>query len=400
MRIILDNGAYTLRNMGDVAMLQTTIKRLRALIPRPELMILTTSPKLLPRYCPGTAALTVSSRDCAYGAQVAARSDWSETWARLKLQWRQVPPEAREFQTALEGAEAVLLCGGGFLNDINPHQTRPVLRMLADAARRGKRTALFSQGLGPLDSPELLFLLRRACEAGAHTALREGLCGPGIMARVRAKPGQFSVTGDDAVEPAWECGPAANGKALGFSVRQVAYSEIESSHLKIIAETLQQLVKRLGTRIVPIPISFNSHERDHEAIGRVIGPEMPTEGMDSPETLLRATAECRVLITGTYHAAVFALSLGIPCVCFYVSRYYRNKMQGLAGQFPGGCEVVDLRLPDAGDKLLKSALSFWERVGSSLCSALRESAENQVQSGRRFYRAVMGVASEPRNPPH
>lgn len=394
MRIILDNGAYTLRNMGDVAMLQTSVKRLRAMLGDPELMILTTSPDLLQRYCPGAIPLTVKSRDCGYESTCPARSDWKETWARVKLRWRTVPEEAREFQEALDGAEAVLLCGGGFLNDINPYQTRPVLRMLTDAARRGKRTAMLSQGLGPLDSPELISLLRRTCAAGTKTALRESLYGPDILQRANAQPAQFVITGDDAVEMAWERGPAASGKAIGFSVRQVAYSEVESGHLKTAAHALEQINAKLGTKIVPLPVSFNSHERDYAIISQVIGSTAPPEGLDSPDQLINATAECRVLLTGTYHAAVFALALGIPCVCFYVSTYYRNKMEGLAAQFPGGCEVVDLNSPDAGQKMVKSAFGFWESSASNgLSSRLRKSAEEQVQCARNFYQAVMAAGA-------
>jgi hypothetical protein len=32
MKIILDNGAYTLRNMDDVAMLQAAVERMRAMV--------------------------------------------------------------------------------------------------------------------------------------------------------------------------------------------------------------------------------------------------------------------------------------------------------------------------------------------------------------------------------
>jgi colanic acid/amylovoran biosynthesis protein len=189
MRIILDNGAYSLRNMGDVAMLQTTLKRLRAMVREPEILILTTNPLLLPRYCSGTIPLAVESRDCQYASNSPAPSDWAETWARLKRNWRSVPASGRVFHEAFEGADAVFLCGGGFLNDMNPHQTRPVLRMLTDAALRGKRTALFSQGLGPLESPELLRLLRRMCQSGTPTALRSDSC---VRKAARAAPPSMS----------------------------------------------------------------------------------------------------------------------------------------------------------------------------------------------------------------
>ena len=402
MKIILDNGAYTLRNMGDVAMLQAAVERMRAMVANPELCILTTSPELLKRYCPGTVPLTVKSRDCLFESDRPTASDLNEAWRRMKGFWRSVPLEAREFQQALDESEAVFLCGGGFLNDINPYQTRPVLRMLADAARRGKRTGLFSQGLGPLEDPELVRLLRRTCNAGVPVAVRESLYGPEILSRCGAGPGQVAITGDDAIEMAWANGQAAGGNALGFSIRQVSYSEVESRHLETIRGVMAELRNRLAVKIVGLPVSFNTHEKDSEVLAVVTGTAVAPSAMDTPERLIAAAAECRVVVTGTYHAAVFALAQGIPCVCFYVSTYYRNKLEGLAKQFPGGCVAVNLNAERATERILNEAFRFWESSGGDLCSRLRKSAEEQVRSARSFYGRVMGVQTRlarPEEPP-
>ncbi|HLH56001.1 MAG TPA: polysaccharide pyruvyl transferase family protein [Verrucomicrobiae bacterium] len=392
MRIILDNGAYTLRNMGDVAMLQASVRRLRELADRPELMVLTTNPQLLNRYCPGTIPLSVKSRDAGYAPLRPAGSPWAEWWARFKLRWKRVPKEAVEFQNALAPAHAVFLCGGGFLNDLNPYQTRPVLRMLTDAAARGKRVAMFSQGLGPLESPELLSLLGMACRAGVKVALREPLHGVEILERAGANAARYSITGDDAIEAAVEHRNVVDQTALGFSIRQVAYSEVESKHLEIAGSALDELATRLSAQVVPLPVSFNSHESDHAVISKLTGAEVPELGADEPEALIRATGRCRLVVTGTYHAAVFALAQGIPCVSFYVSTYYRNKMDGLSRQFPGGCKLVDLNLPDARVRLIQSALEFWETTRNSLSQELRAAASEQVLVARGFYKAALGQA--------
>ena len=47
-----------------------------------------------------------------------------------------------------------------------------------------------------------------------------------------------------------------------------------------------------------------------------------------------------MIVTGSYHAAVFGLAAGVPAVCITGSRYYDLKFQGLAAQFPGGCHLV------------------------------------------------------------
>jgi colanic acid/amylovoran biosynthesis protein len=198
------------------------------------------------------------------------------------------------------------------------------------------------------------------------------------------------ITGDDAVEMAWARGQASDGDALGFSIRQVSYSEVEARHLEIVGRTIAELRNRLVVRTVPLPVSFNTHERDSEIVAQVTGTAVAPLAMDTPEMLIAAASECRVVVTGTYHAAVFALAQGIPCVCFYVSAYYRNKLEGLAKQFPGGCAVVNLESEGAAERIVNGALTFWETGDAALGSRLRRSAEEQIQSARSFYGRVMG----------
>ena len=61
MRIIvatgLNEGEAEYKNMGDVAMLQAAVDRLRALWPEATIEVLTDSPFNLARYCPGAQPL-------------------------------------------------------------------------------------------------------------------------------------------------------------------------------------------------------------------------------------------------------------------------------------------------------------------------------------------------------
>ena len=58
--------------------------------------------------------------------------------------------------------------------------------------------------------------------------------------------------------------------------------------------------------------------------------------------VIKQTARCRVVVTGAYHAAVFALAQGIPVVCLSNSPYYLAKFQGLEDLFGSGCTIVTL----------------------------------------------------------
>ncbi|HRT08731.1 MAG TPA: polysaccharide pyruvyl transferase family protein [Candidatus Paceibacterota bacterium] len=388
MRIIVDNGAYTLRNMGDVAMLQVALRRLRLQHPDAECRVLTTRPDLLGRYCPGTLPLAVASRDAAYDPARPAGSARREAWRRFKRRCGLYPRQGREFLQALAGADLVVVAGGGFLNDLNPLQTRAVLRMLADAGARGQTTALVSQGLGPLENPELVGLLADACRAGARVGLREARRGPEILARAGVGREQYRVTGDDALELAWERPATPGGQAIGFSVRQTDYAGVQDPHLEAVRRVLERLLQRHHTRLVALPISFNSFEDDCRTIARVTGWEPPADPLDDPATIIQAAGTCRLVVTGTYHAAVFALAQGVPCVCFHASPYYRDKMEGLADQFPVGCEFVDLGETGAEVRLEDAATRLWSQAGE-LRAALKARAGEQVTAGQRFYQDLL-----------
>lgn len=388
MRIVVDNGAYTLRNLGDISMLQTTVQRIRQWHPDARVMVLTSRPDLLQRYCPGTLPLSVQSRDNAYFPEEADCRQWRKACRRIRSRWRRLRGGSDGFQDYLCEADAVVVAGGGFLNDLNPAQTRAVLRMLADAAERGKRIALFSQGLGPLESADLLGLLKGVCCTGAPVGLRESCHGPKIARRAGAKPGQIAITGDDAVEMVWAASQPGCGEAIGFSVRQAVYSGVNSDLLLCVAEALQRLRLRHQARLTPLPISFNDYEDDPRVVTEITGRVQAGHHLEDPAALIRAASECRIIVTGTYHAAVFGLAQGIPCVCFYASPYYRSKMEGLARQFPGGCHLVDLCSPEAGRQIELGADRLWERA-EHLDPVLQRLAGEQTAAGRLFYEQVL-----------
>jgi polysaccharide pyruvyl transferase WcaK-like protein len=391
MRMIIDNGAHTLRNMGDVAMLQVTIQRIRNLHPQAVLFALTSQPDLLARYCPGVQPLSPQSRDAAYlpAPQVGA---WTKAWRALRGRSRPLAC-SRDFQTVFAEADGVVLAGGGFLNDENPRQTRTTLGMLADAISRRKTVALFGQGLGPMENPQLLQCLREVCR-GAPIGLRESRRGPELLQRAGAVPGRVAVTGDDAVEIAWglPSPPPGDRTGLGVSVRQVDYSGIAQKHLGLLSAVVRTLRTKLKAPLVPLPVSFNSYEDDPRAIAAVTGAPYDCHGLDDPLSLIRSAGTCRMVLTGTYHSAVFALSQGVPCLAFYASDYYRDKMEGLADQFPVGCVLVDLRAEGAASGLVARCEALWNQA-SGLGAPLLAAAAAQVLKGKEFYRQALGITA-------
>ena len=103
--------------------------------------------------------------------------------------------------------------------------------------------------------------------------------------------------------------------------------------------------------------------------------------------LIEETKRCRIAIAGSYHAAVFALSIGVPTIGIAHSAYYVDKFAGLESMFGAGCAWVDLKAPDAGAKLSDHVARLWEEA-DELRPELLAAAERQVASGHAVYRQI------------
>jgi colanic acid/amylovoran biosynthesis protein len=95
--------------------------------------------------------------------------------------------------------------------------------------------------------------------------------------------------------------------------------------------------------------------------------------------------QCRLVVTGSYHAAVFAVAQGIPAVAVAASQYYRDKMSGLVDQFGEGCQVVTLDEAASLMSRLSAAIHWaWSHSGR-VRPALIARATEQVARGRQAY---------------
>jgi colanic acid/amylovoran biosynthesis protein len=255
---------------------------------------------------------------------------------------------------------------------------------MLSAQRMGKRTALFGQGIGPLQNRQLRSLLAQAVGNIEVVSLREGVFGPALMNELGLDPRKCIVTGDDALELPYAAARAGIGTKLGVNLRRAFYSGISSDVEVRVTKVLSELLAELQTNPVVIPIDFQ--EKDAEVGAKVLGHTSFVSSRIGVSDAIRLASECRVVITGSYHAAVFALGQGIPAVCLVGSDYYRNKFIGLASQFSSGCLVVETNSEDFEKNAADSVISLW-RTAEALRPQLLESAKVQVELSRSHYRA-------------
>ena len=426
MRILVDPGTPTCTNMGDVAMLQVAVGRLRALWPAAVISVLTNAPERLQAYCPGVEPVPEAGRRAWCDGRRISRllGTWLAgrmfAWPALALAGVRslLPPRLRrrllpradrrieqwrargEFLGAMHAADLHLVCGQATLADDDRTRALRLLDTAALALSRQIPVAAVGQAVGPMTDPVLLRRAHAVLPRFGLIAVRERRTAPALLASLGVPAERVCVTGDDAVELGQAGSVTAPGRALGVHLRRAPLAIADAALLGALSEVLRTLSHELQAPMVPLPIS---HHRPAGAYDPAVlatalqGYDVTCNGgatTDSPSKLIAAAGSCRVVVSAAYHAAVFALCQGIPAICIGQSPYYLTKFRGLADLFGPGCIVIDLSRQNAAGELRDAVKRAWTRA-DSLRGSLLAAAGEQNELGRMAYARLGRLAADP-----
>jgi colanic acid/amylovoran biosynthesis protein len=287
--------------------------------------------------------------------------------------------------------------GGGYLTDTWWWHGAGVLSLLSLAQRLGKPTAMFGQGIGPLRRRLVRAQARRVLPGLAVLGLREYWTGRELALSLGVPPSILTVTGDDALELIPRTS-VADGDALGINIRVSGYAGVDAAAVAGVVDLILQAARALQAPIVALPVSRYAADSDLAAIGPLLqresGPcSIVLRDLTTPQALVTATAGCRAIVTGSYHAAVFGLAQGVPAVCLAKSPYYDAKFAGLHALFPGACFVVPLGQPGTAAELRLAIEAAWHLPGTARAAA-RDAADRQRDAGRRAYARFREAAEQ------
>jgi polysaccharide pyruvyl transferase WcaK-like protein len=292
---------------------------------------------------------------------------------------------------AVSKADLVVVSGMGGITDTFPDYAFGVLDTLGLAIRSGTLTAMLGQGIGPLRNPRLRARAKTILPHVNFISLRESRAGAPLLASLGVSSDRVLTTGDDAIELAYQSRSEQLGRGLGVNLRAAYYSEVDQYLIKRIRPVLQKIAEIHQALMIPIPISRVPGEEDAITIRQLMtgypyisGNE---EDLDTQSKVIEQIRRCRVVITGSYHAAVFALAQGIPAVGLAKSDYYVDKFLGLAEQFGTGCEVVILKDAQFSGKLVIAIEKAWKSA-EQVRPRLLEAAARQVELGHAAYQRV------------
>jgi polysaccharide pyruvyl transferase WcaK-like protein len=421
IRVLVQNGEYWLANKGDLAILDVGLSRLRRHWPDARIGVLTAAPWLLRSIAPSAEPIVAQgpggwSASPRGAIRFSARLVGPLQTARLQARehshsWRHrissripamaVPagPQAGDWvPQALESSSLVLAFGGGYMTDVDPAQAARTLTLLEHAADRGIPTAMVGQGVGPLEDAHLVERARAVLPTVALFSLREPLLGPRLLENMGVGAERVVVTGDDAVTLGLQEARDDLGSGLGICLRIAPYSPVSMLASDAVRQAVQAEARRVSASMVPLFVSEYHREDRRATIPVVKGyPDVvrPLGPYAGAREVVRRVSRCRVVVTGAYHLAVFALSQGIPVIGLTSSPYYDAKFSGLSAMFGGlGLSVTSIERTQLRSDLAELIGEAW-RSAPEVRGALRERAAAQVRASEDAYRRVFDLVDAP-----
>jgi polysaccharide pyruvyl transferase WcaK-like protein len=307
--------------------------------------------------------------------------------------------ELERFHSRIAQADLVIVTGMGGITDAFPEYAEGVLHTLALATHEKRYTAMVGQGFGPLRNPRLRALARGILPRLDLIAVREERASVPLLLSLGVSSDRIVVTGDDALETAYALRSDRLGDHIGINLRISDYTAIGTSTVPALQTALRNIAHRSGAAFVPVPISHVPGEADLASIRLLIEDVhvSATEGNDGPEAVMRLLHRCRVVVTGSYHAAVFALANGVPAVGLAGTHYYEDKFKGLSTLFGDACQTVMLDEPDLAGRLERTMEQQLARA-EELRPAILKEAERQIGLGRAaFARLADGAEARARS---
>jgi colanic acid/amylovoran biosynthesis protein len=421
VHIVVEPSDYVMRNVGDMAMLQAAIARMADRWPDGRIDVFTDDPEGLVRLAPG--ATPASSRGRAVwlenerlralgriGRRLWGAQDWLRVarpgmWYRVKRLMLRLRGDAtslaelERFHAMIARADLVIVTGMGGVTDAFPEFAVGLLHTLALAIHEKRYTGMIGQGLGPLQAPRLRALAGAVLPRVDLIAVREDRASLPLLLSLGVSRDRVVLTGDDSLEMAYRIRTDRLGEDIGVNLRISDYSGIGTSVVPALQTALRSLAQRSGAELVPVPISRVPGEADLDSIRLLIGDVDASAGesSDTPEAAMRLAHRCRVVVTGSYHSAVFALANGVPAVGLVGSRYYEDKFRGLSTLFGDGCQTVMIDKPDLAGRLERTVAQQLARADELRPSILKE-VERQIGLGRAaFARLADGAEGRARS---
>ncbi|MGC2854489.1 polysaccharide pyruvyl transferase family protein [Novispirillum sp. DQ9] len=291
MAVIGISGSYGGLNLGDEAILASTLRQLRRARPDAEIVVFSRNPD-----------------------HTRAHHDCDRVLCPREALRDEIEPEIRRL-------DLLLLGGGGILYDA---EARTYLREVTMAQDVGVPTFAYAIGVGPLRSLEERIAVRDGLNRMAGVSVRE-LSAKHLLEEIGLRR-PVTVTADPALLLEAELFPAedlsargvpADRPLVGMSVRERggAAPGLEAMpYHDLLAATADFMVQRYGCDVLFVPMETADVREAHRVMSRMVQPDrahlLPFG--ESPGRVLGLMSHLRLAVGMRLHFLIFAALAGVP----------------------------------------------------------------------------------------
>lgn len=395
-------------------MLETAYGRLRDIWPQAEIRVFTWAPNEIQRTLPGAIPVSPAGRGGCFdlkmfGRLSASRHPLSKMFnkaenalfdrapalqafgARMKMRLRG-DRAAAAVVTALQSTDLFVFSGAGMITDAFAREAMECLETLYLSKRLGARTAIVGHMFGPVENEELKNVCRRVLPKVDFISVRERVTSLPFLAECGVRTEDVRVTGDEVLERICQSPLESRPRnALGVNVRAAYYSGVDGATTSLLSAAINRISQQLGARLEPLAVAHHKEDNDSVALSTMAAElKNGAQGLESPQGFKQRIAGCRVVVTGSYHAAVFALAQGIPALGLVFSPYYEAKFKGLKDLFGAGCRYVDGRQRGWDQELQMITAELWANARYWEDELVR-SANRQSALGKAAYEELRSI---------
>jgi polysaccharide pyruvyl transferase CsaB len=340
------SGYYGFGNLGDEALLEVIVSRLRARWPG--------------------CAVDVLSGDPAQ----TARTYRVEATPRMDL---------GRVRGAIDRADVVLSGGGGLLQNVT--SLRSLLyysNVIRTAVRAGKPTMVFAQSIGPLDFWGRA-IVRNFCRGITAATVRDersqklfGALVPGVRVERTADPVFLFESGGEPLDLAAEGLAGDDAPLVVVSVRKWQAAEATTAAL---AAVVDRLAGKYGARVAFLPLGGPSDAEVSTAIIRrcastpVLLPDYPLG--QAAQVIARAS----LVIGMRLHALIIAARVGVPFLALPYDPKVTSLCEDLA--YPAGPLFLPGQPLPSAEEIARRLDDAWARRAE--LSAHLESVRPQIE---------------------
>lgn len=363
--LIGDVGSKDTFHVGDEAMLEANILRLRQHNPQVKITVVSKDPASTAKF---------------YNVESVPYLDFFEkqTHADRQTYMQTILSAAQQVETVTEypaiqvlaDADGFFISGGGNLNSTWPqHLYERATLAVAMAEIFKKPVIITGQTIGPNINDDDLPIMQRLLNAASLLGIREQHS-IDLLKTLDIDNGKIVPQIDDAFFlPAKKSAQSPNSQKplVGITLHQFFNQEKADQMLTALVVQLDQFAELMDIEYLFIPHQ-RGDEQNPDFSDEVVGNRIKAmsrnkerfyvmDTSNNTETVW-LTAQCDMILSSRYHPIVFGMAHNIPCIGISTSRYTYTKLHGALSHGQASSWLISIS-EALGGGLLQLALELW-----------------------------------------